>query len=95
MEEYVVFWLVVQFGCSLFHTVEPPIGMKNILGVTALIDCVTLASDVPKMPPLAAEVPYVYDFLSRNTRQKTVLNVMIQNYHEYYWFSSMNIIKLK
>ena len=54
-----------------------------------------LAAYIPSMTPLAAESSVVEEIPSMNTRQQTVPNVTIQNPHNYYWFSSIDIIELK
>ena len=40
-----------------------------------------IAEEIPTMNPLSEEVHDAAKFLSRNTRQKTFINVLIQNYH--------------
>ena len=42
-----------------------------------------MASTVPKMTLLASEAPAASEFPSSNTRQQSVLNVLIQNSHGY------------
>ena len=56
---------------------------------------ITLDLDVPKTTHLAADLPDVSNFTSSNTRQLSVLNVLIQDPHGCGWFSITDILQLK